>query len=83
MRKLEADKARRELVFELYYPYKPAGGVTITEMKENSASYDRLVYRWKNGTFRLISIENIPNPALALEFAGVLGFDSEVEFDDN
>jgi hypothetical protein len=76
-RKIEFNKAQNEIVFEMYFPYSPKGKFVGQLYRETqSESYDRLIYKWKNNTFRLISTENIPYTKLQIEQLGILGLDS-------
>lgn len=76
-RKIEFNKAQNEIIFEMYFPYNPNGKFVGQLYRETySESYDRLIYKWKNNTFRLISTRNIPYTKLQIEQLGVLGLDS-------
>lgn len=76
-RKIEFNKAQNEIIFEMYYPYSPNGKFVGQLYRETySESYDRLIYKWENNTFRLISTENIPYTELQIEQLGVVGLDS-------
>ena len=62
----------------MYFPYDPKGKSVGQLYRETySESYDRLIYKWKNNTFRLISTRNIPYTKLQIEQLGVVGLDSE------
>lgn len=76
-RKIEFNKAQNEIVFEMYFPYSPNGKFVGQLYRETqSESYDRLIYKWENNTFRLISTQNIPYTKLQIEQLGVTGLDS-------
>ena len=56
-RKIEFKKDQNEIIVEMYYLYRPHDLSVGQLYKETqSESYDRLIYKWKNNTFRLISI---------------------------
>lgn len=77
-RKIEFNKAENEIIFEMYFPYSPNGKFVGQLYRETySESYDRLIYKWKNNTFHLISTQNIPYTKLQIENLGVLGLGSE------
>jgi len=76
-RKIEFNKAQNEIIFEVYLPYSPKGKSIGQLYRETySESYDRLIYKWKDNTFRLISTENIPYTKLQIEQLGVVGLDN-------
>jgi hypothetical protein len=76
-RKIEFNKAQNEIIFEMYFPYEPKGKFVGQLYRETqSESYDRLIYKWKDNTFRLISTENIPFAKLQVEQLGVIGLDN-------
>ncbi len=76
-RKIEFNKAQNEIIFEMYFPYSPKGEFVGQLYRETySESYDRLIYKWKNNTFRLISTQNIPYTKLQIEQLGVVGLDN-------
>jgi hypothetical protein len=67
-RKIEFNTAQNEIIFEMYFPYSPEGKFVGQLYRETySESYDRLIYKWKNNTFRLISTQNIPYTKLQIE----------------
>ncbi len=75
-RKIEFNKAQNEIIFEMYFPYEPNGKFVGQLYRETySESYDRLIYKWKDNTFRLISTENIPYAKLQIEQLGIIGLD--------
>lgn len=76
-RKIEFNKAQNEIIVEMYYPYKP-NDLSVGQLYKTtqSESYDRLVYKWKNNTFHLISTENVPYSKLQIEQLGVVGLDN-------
>jgi hypothetical protein len=77
VRKIEFNKAQNEIIFEMYFPYSPKGKFVGQLYRETySESYDRLIYKWKNNTFRLISTQNIPYTKLQIEQLGVVGLDN-------
>lgn len=76
-RKIEFDKTQNEIIFEMYYPYNPNGKFVGQLYKETqSESYDRLIYKWENNAFRLISTQNIPYTKLQIEYLGIVGLDN-------
>jgi hypothetical protein len=76
-RKIEFNKAQNEIIFEMYFPYSPNGKFVGQLYRETySESYDRLIYKWNDNTFRLISTQNIPYTKLQIENLGVVGLDS-------
>lgn len=78
VRKIEFNKAQNEIIFEMYYHYSPKGKFVGQLYRDTySESYDRLIYKWENNTFRLISTQNIPYTKLQVERLGVVGLDSE------
>ena len=77
LRKIEFNKAQNEIIFEMYYQYSPNGKFVGQLYQETySESYDRLIYKWQNNTFRLISTQNIPYTKLQIEQLGVMGLDN-------
>lgn len=76
-RKIEFNKAQNEIIFEMYFPYSPQGKFVPQLYRETySESYDRIIYKWKDNTFRLISTQNIPYTKLQIENLGVVGLDN-------
>lgn len=77
VRKIEFNKAQNEIIFEMYYHYSPKGKFVGQLYRDTySESYDRLIYKWKDNTFRLISTQNIPYTKLQIEQLGVVGLDN-------
>jgi hypothetical protein len=76
-RKIEFNKVQNEIIFEMYYHYSPKGEFVGQLYRETySEAYDRLIYKWKNNTFRLVSTQNIPYTKLQIEQLGVVGLDN-------
>lgn len=76
-RKIEFNKAQNEIIVEMYYHYSPKGKFVGQLYRDTySESYDRLIYKWKNNTFRLISTQNMPYTKLQIEQLGVVGLDN-------
>lgn len=76
-RKIEFNKAQNEIIVEMYYHYSPKGEFVGQLYRDTySESYDRLIYKWKNNTFHLISTQNIPYTKLQIEQLGVVGLDN-------